>query len=85
MVMFPGFAPDWEEMRHQILSFPAGKNDDVVDALSKIGQYLDKMVPANVVAKETFDGYIPPQRLTCGWIAKSHKQQERSRRLSMAE
>ena len=31
--------------RSELLSFPAGKHDDQVDALGLIGQLLDKMVP----------------------------------------
>ncbi len=31
--------------RSELLSFPAGKHDDQVDALGLVGQLLDKMVP----------------------------------------
>lgn len=41
------FAADWfPEFRRELLSFDAGKFDDQVDALSLIGQVLDKMIPA---------------------------------------
>jgi predicted phage terminase large subunit-like protein len=33
------------ELRSELLSFPAGKYDDQVDALGLIGQLLDQMVP----------------------------------------
>jgi predicted phage terminase large subunit-like protein len=42
------FGADWfAEFRRELLVFDAGKNDDQVDALSLIGQILDKMVPAD--------------------------------------
>jgi predicted phage terminase large subunit-like protein len=42
------FAEDWfSEFRKELLMFDAGKYDDQVDALSLIGQVLDKMVPAD--------------------------------------
>ena len=31
--------------RSELLSFPAGKHDDQVDALGLVGQLLDQMVP----------------------------------------
>jgi hypothetical protein len=37
-------APWFPDVRSELLSFPAGKNDDIVDALGLIGQLLDHMV-----------------------------------------
>jgi hypothetical protein len=34
-------------LRAELLSFPAGKNDDQVDALSLIGQMMDHITPAD--------------------------------------
>jgi phage terminase large subunit-like protein len=31
------------ELRHELLSFPAGKHDDCVDALGLVGQLLDRI------------------------------------------
>jgi predicted phage terminase large subunit-like protein len=39
----PMHAPWYPELRSELLSFPAGKHDDQVDALGLIGQVLDKM------------------------------------------
>jgi hypothetical protein len=39
------------EFKRELLSFPAGKHDDQVDALGLIGQLLDQMV-AGVKPKE---------------------------------
>jgi len=42
------FGADWfAEFRKELLVFDAGQNDDQVDALSLIGQVLDKMVSAD--------------------------------------
>lgn len=40
-------APYYHDFRAELLSFPAGKHDDQVDALSLIGQMLDHIVPAD--------------------------------------
>jgi hypothetical protein len=39
----PVHAPWYPAFRSELLSFPAGKHDDQVDALGLIGQLLDKM------------------------------------------
>jgi hypothetical protein len=39
----------WPEARAELLSFPAGKHDDVADALALVGQILDKMSTPHVV------------------------------------
>ena len=41
----PPTAPWFAEFKRELLSFPAGKHDDQVDALGLIGQLLDEMVP----------------------------------------
>ncbi len=40
----PIAAPWFPEFRRELLSFPAGRNDDQVDALSLIGQIIDRMM-----------------------------------------
>ncbi len=40
----PLHAPWYPEFRRELLTFPAGKNDDQVDALGLIGQVLDRMI-----------------------------------------
>ena len=46
-------APWFADFRSELLSFPAGRHDDQVDAIALIGQLLDKMVPpAKVKPKE---------------------------------
>lgn len=39
----PVHAPWYADLRSELLSFPAGKHDDQVDALGLVGQLLDKM------------------------------------------
>jgi hypothetical protein len=41
----PRSTPWYPELKSELLSFPAGKHDDQVDALGLIGQLLDQMVP----------------------------------------
>lgn len=48
----PTAAPWFNAFRHELLTFPAGKNDDQVDAIGLIGQVLDKMVPGVPKAAE---------------------------------
>ena len=40
-LMVPRNAPWLADFRHELLTFPAGKHDDQVDALGLIGQLLD--------------------------------------------
>jgi hypothetical protein len=45
--------PWYPELRRELLTFPAGKHDDQVDALGLIGQVLDKMRAGVPLAPET--------------------------------
>ena len=45
----PVHARWYPAFRAELLSFPAGKHDDQVDALGLVGQLLDLMVPARVM------------------------------------
>jgi predicted phage terminase large subunit-like protein len=46
-VYFPARAPWAAELIDELLRFPAGKNDDQVDACSLIGRMLDELVPGS--------------------------------------
>jgi predicted phage terminase large subunit-like protein len=48
----PEAAPWYADFRAELLSFPAGRHDDQVDALGLVGQLLDRMI----------EGRIPPKR-----------------------
>jgi hypothetical protein len=63
-------APWYAEFKSELLSFPAGKNDDQVDALGLIGQLLDQMVPGQAPMPPEppkidtgYRPYRPPARL----------------------
>ena len=47
----PMRAPWYADFRAELLSFPAGKHDDQVDALGLIGQVLDRMQPGTAPPK----------------------------------
>jgi predicted phage terminase large subunit-like protein len=51
----PIHAAWYPALRSELLSFPAGKHDDQVDALGLVGQLLDKMTPGNALK-------APPKR-----------------------
>lgn len=71
MVHFPAWAPWYEEARHQILTFPAGSNDDFVDALSMVG--LGLALQRTRKTRQTTS--TAPKEGTLGWLkAQSHRQ-----------
>lgn len=43
-IYYQADAPWWPELKSELLSFPAGKHDDQVDALGLVGQLLDRMI-----------------------------------------
>jgi hypothetical protein len=51
----------YADLRSELLSFPAGKHDDQVDALGLVGQLLDKMLsgtaarPTQPVLRDRWD------------------------------
>ena len=57
----PIHASWYPDLRSELLSFPAGKHDDVVDALGLVGQLLDRMMagehPAKPEKPENMSGY----------------------------
>lgn len=59
----PERAPWYPALRSELLSFPAGKHDDIVDTLGLIGQLLDKMqhglVPGKPDKPKNSSGYSP--------------------------
>ena len=69
-VLFPKHAPWMSELHSEMMKFPAGKNDDMVDCLSLMGRLLDMMatgkgVPAaaekpQAIIVNTEDAELPP-------------------------
>jgi predicted phage terminase large subunit-like protein len=43
-LLVPEYASWWPDFRRELLSFPAGKHDDQVDAMAWVGLLLDEMV-----------------------------------------
>ena len=66
----PAAAPWLADFRAELLSFPAGRHDDQVDALGLVGQLLDRMfVPAKPRSqdKPVRDRWDTPERTTINW------------------
>lgn len=51
-VFFPRDKPWFSILKHELMSFPAGKNDDICDALGLIGQILDLTIRGKPKDKE---------------------------------
>jgi predicted phage terminase large subunit-like protein len=59
----PIHMPWYAALRAELLSFPAGKHDDQVDALGLVGQFLDRMTVGRMPA------VVTPERIAPrGWI-----------------
>lgn len=59
-VYLPSKAPWMADFTSELLTFPAGKHDDMVDAYGLIGRMLDELIPAaapKVETKPRSDGY----------------------------
>jgi hypothetical protein len=57
----PTTASWFPDLRGELLSFPAGKHDDIVDALGLVGQLLDRMSHGNrpvQIEKPKISGYL---------------------------
>jgi hypothetical protein len=49
-------AAEWlPDLRAELLAFPTGKHDDIVDALGLVGQLMDKFAPGRLLLKEDFE------------------------------
>jgi len=66
-------APWYADFRSELLSFPAGKHDDQVDAIGLVGQLLDRMVrgqkPSEPEKPKNMSGYrtSAPERRQDDW------------------
>lgn len=69
-VYLPRNAPWVDEFVRELLSFPAGKNDDQVDTLSLLGRMLGEMLAAQLPRIEREEPLIRPP--TYGEIMKNH-------------
>ncbi len=60
-IYYQADAPWWPELKSELLSFPAGKHDDQVDALGLVGQLLDRMLTGDRPKKpeeKPMDDYV---------------------------
>lgn len=60
----------YPDFRAELLSFPAGKHDDQVDALGLVGQLLDKMIVGKKAATHgplIVDRYVKPETNEVTW------------------
>lgn len=64
-------APWYPALRSELLSFPAGKHDDAVDALGLVGQLLDKMTNGRAIEsnqpKRKLDWFERPDVSAVDW------------------
>ena len=67
----PEHKPWYADFRQELLSFPAGRHDDQVDALGLVGQLLDRMVqgrhPPKIVPKKPRVGYAASETDVESW------------------
>jgi predicted phage terminase large subunit-like protein len=85
-VFFPSYTHWWPEALHELLSFTgsgADKADDFVDALSEIGQGLDRMTKNGGRVSNTEDTLkkaldeIMPSTITHAWFKRSSERLKR--------
>jgi hypothetical protein len=65
----PTYAPWYADFRAELLSFPAGKWDDQVDALGLVGQLLDRMIEGTLPPK------VAPEQPKIGYKAVEVEQE----------
>ena len=75
MVLFPKFTSWWSDMEHELLTFPAGKHDDFVDALSHIGRGLDKLMHGSAPKKELLEDLNVPFVPNVRWLKRSTEEE----------
>ena len=68
-IYFPKYLPFWKDIETEFLQFPAGKHDDVVDASSLIGLFVNGLIkgspPPKVEEPEghlTIEDFLPPEK-----------------------
>lgn len=76
MVLFPGFAPWWSRARHELLSFPNGRHDDFVSALSELGMGLSSMVRSSAPPAPV-PNVLPPTVFDWNWLRRQKQKKRR--------
>jgi len=81
-VFFPSYATWYNEAKTEMLNFPAGQHDDLVDAVSMIGIALDTIAPGALAKVDKEVNAIG----SMGWVKESSLENERQNRIvSMTE
>jgi predicted phage terminase large subunit-like protein len=73
-VFWPAFAPWWMEAKKELLQFPHGSRDDIVDCVSYIGMGLSMQQPIKRRKKEEKGVVVG----TLGWVRHSSDLQRRN-------
>jgi hypothetical protein len=82
-VRFPSFAPWWQRAEEQMLKFTGSgddREDDFVDACSRIGQGLQMQIGASREAKKTNVVSIRPG--TGGWMFQQYQHAKKAAKRS---
>lgn len=85
MVRFPRFATWWPNAKHELLSFPRGKNDDLVDALAHLGMGIDRMTAPSRRKPEPDVPSDQSFKPTLRWLKDSAKKKERFAQLGQLD
>lgn len=74
-VHFPTYHKRWHEVKHEILSFPAGTHDEWADVLGEIGRGLDSQVKAETIVQEpdAVKELAKPWKPTRQWLLQNQK------------
>lgn len=85
-VFFPARTNWWDKALHELLSFPVGTHDDFVDALSEIGQGLDRIMKVRPTAiAPQYDPTKLSTLPTMKWIKESDRALKRDKRLALLD
>ena len=74
-VYWPAFAPWWPAAQKELLQFPHGARDDLVDTISYIGLGLAHQQPL----KRQRPAPEGPRIGTLGWVKAQHAREEKHR------
>jgi predicted phage terminase large subunit-like protein len=77
MVRFPKFAPWWGDAEHELLTFPGGTYDDLVDMLAHLGRGIHDMVRPQSEKPLMSEYPEAAPLLTMRWVRDVAKQEER--------
>ena len=72
----PAHAPWYPALRSELLSFPAGKYDDQVDALGLVGQFLDRMTVGQAADCREAEAPAAARLYSPAWPARTGARQQ---------